>query len=70
MITSITVTTPLMMAWQMEPIALTMAIRQLPMARKTLWMQETTAPILKMKGFSWGLYQGVDLFWFGGESRL
>jgi hypothetical protein len=38
MMTSTTVTTPLMIAWQIEPMALTMAMRALPMARKTLWI--------------------------------
>lgn len=30
-----------MIAWQMDPIAFTMAIRQLPIARKTLWICRT-----------------------------
>jgi hypothetical protein len=33
-----TVTMPLMMAWQTEPIALTMPMRHAPMAWKTLWI--------------------------------
>jgi hypothetical protein len=32
-------------AWKMAPIALTIVIRQFPMARNIPSMQETTAPI-------------------------
>lgn len=50
-----------MIAWRMEAMPLTMAIRTFPMARKMPWIQLTTAPIV--------MYVGV-VFWVCGEWGL
>ena len=49
----------LIMALQIDAMALTTAMMQLPMAPKTFSMQETTAPIFAVGG--WGVVGWVGL---------
>lgn len=53
MMASKTVTMPLMIACSTEPIALTMVIRQEPMARKTLWNWQMSALMLECGDGKW-----------------